>query len=108
MHGLRLEDALIDRVLTPHDFPELLLRERWDDEIEAGLVRDYHDWLSPSLLTHSGLSRATRDRLERAACAQAERLYRVRGLLPEIVNKDLIDVALVEAMLRRAGNSPTR
>ena len=93
----------IDPELLAACFPELLLRERWESQIEAYLVRDYHDWLAPALLTHTYLKRATRERLERAACRQAEKLYRVRPLLPEVINADLVDVAMIEAMLRRAG-----
>jgi hypothetical protein len=100
--GTGIEPALAARELGAAQFPELLVRERWDGEIEAALVRDYHDWLAPALLTHPNLARAARDRLERAACAQAEKLFRLRQLLPEIVNRDLIDVALVEAVLRRS------
>ncbi len=100
--GCRLEPTWVGRLLGAEAFPELLLREQWESEREAGLVRDYHDWQSPWLLTHTTLRRATRDRLERAACRYPERLYSVRQLLPEIVNLDLVKVALVEACLRRS------
>lgn len=83
-------------------FPELLLRDEWPSEAERALVRDYHDWHAPYLLTHTNLARATRDRLERAACRQAARLYRVRQLLPEMVNHELLQVAFVEAVVRRS------
>ena len=66
-------------------------------------MRDYHDWQAPKLLTHGNLTHATRDRLERAACRQAEALYRIRHLLPEVVNPDILQVAMVEAVIRRAG-----
>lgn len=89
--------------LAPDTFPELLLREHWDNRGDSYLVRDYHDWQAPRLLTHGNLTRATRDRLERAACRQAEALYRMRHLLPEVVNPDLLKVAMVEAVIRRAG-----
>ena len=83
-------------------FPELLLRSDWPSEQERELARDYHDWHAPYLLTHTNLARATRDRLERAACKQASRLYRVRHLLPEILNRELLNVAFVEAVVRRS------
>lgn len=102
--GSGLEQALIGRHVEASWFPELLVREEWDTDVETGLARDYHDWLAPSLLTHANLRHATRERLERAACSQAEKLYRVRHLLPEIINAELIDVALVEAVLRRNGS----
>ncbi len=106
--GTGLEARLVGRPLEPSSFPQLLVREQWDSDVETGLVRDYHDWLAPTLLTHSNLPRTTRDRMERAACRQAEKLYRVHQLLPDVVNVDLIEVALVEAMLRRAGDSAVR
>jgi hypothetical protein len=46
---------------------------------------------------------ATRARLERAACRQAEKLYAVRALLPEVIDTDLVKTAFVEAVIRRAG-----
>jgi hypothetical protein len=103
-HGI--EPELVGRQIEAVWFPELLAREEWDSDLEQGLVRDYHDWLAPALLTHSNIRRATRERLERAACAQAEKLYRVRHLLPQVINSDLVEVALVEAMLRRTANPP--
>jgi hypothetical protein len=101
-HGI--ESELIGRQIEAAWFPELLVRDEWDSELELGLVRDYHDWLAPALLTHGNIRRTTRERLERAACAQAEKLYRVRHLLPQVINNDLVEVALVEAMLRRTTN----
>ena len=96
------DPALQGRELDQARFPELLVREDWESETEAGLVRDYHDWQAPGLLTHTNLRRATRARLEHAACRQAGKLYRVHRLLPELLDPDLIKVALVEAVLRRA------
>ncbi len=102
LHGRRLDSEHVGRKLGHDAFPELLLREKWEVEQEQSLVSDYHDWQAPSLLTHSRLSHATRDRLERAACRQAEKLYKVRHFLPEIINRDLLNVAFVEAVIRRS------
>lgn len=102
LHGNRLDAAQVGRRLECDAFPELLLRERWEMEPEQKLVSDYHDWQAPNLLTHARLSHPTRDRLEHAACRQAEKLYKVRHFLPEIVNRDLLNVAFVEAVIRRS------
>jgi hypothetical protein len=99
---LRLEEHAHGRRLARDWFPELLVREDWEDMTDRDLVFDFHDWQAARLLTHSDLAPATRDRLERAACRQAEQLYAVRALLPEVVNADLIKTALVEALIRRA------
>ena len=94
--------ACAARRIDAERFPELLLRHDWPSEAERALVQDYHDWHAPYLLTHTNLKRATRDRLERAACKQASRLYRVRHLLPEMLNTELLNVAFVEAVVRRS------
>jgi hypothetical protein len=97
-----LEARLRGRRLDAADFPELLLRTEWQTEAERNLVHDYHDWHAPQLLTHTGLSPAVRARLERAACRQASRLYRVRNLLPEVLDPEAVRVALVEAVIRQS------
>lgn len=97
-----VESALAGRRLDRPDFPELLLREQWGSEQERSLVRDYHEWHACNLLTHTGLSRATRAALERAACRQAAKLFRVRHLLPEVVDTEAMRVALVEAVIRQS------
>ena len=102
LHGHRLDPDQAGRQLGRRDFPELLLREQWEAEQENKLIGDYHDWQAPNLLTHTTLSPPTRDRLERAACRQAEKLYKIRHFLPEIINPDLLNVAFVEAVIRRS------
>jgi hypothetical protein len=101
LDGLNLSAEFRERTLGADLFPELLVREVWPSDTHEKLVRDYHHWQAPYLLTHSDLARNTRERLELVACQQAERLYSVRNLLPEIVNKDRVDTAMVEAVIRR-------
>ncbi len=105
LNGIGLDTAFVGRRLAGGQFPELLLREHGWNRGDAALARDYHDWLAPRLLTHANLTRATRDRLERAACRQAEAFYRLRHLMPEPVNPELVQVAMVEAVIRRAGQA---
>ena len=97
-----LDHALVGRGLDRQEFPELLLRPDWDSDQERDLVRDYHEWHASSLLTHTDLSRSTRAELERAACRQANKLFRVRHLLPDIVDSELLQVAMVEAVIRQS------
>jgi len=101
LDGLNLTTGLKGRSLDASQFPELLIREAWPIESHEQLVRDYHYWQAPYLLTHSDLATETRRRLELVACQQAERLYSVRKLLPEVLNKERVDAALVEAVIRR-------
>lgn len=95
-------EGVTPRRLDREFFPELLLREKWESEQETALVRDYHDWHAANLLTHTDLSRTTRETLERAACRQSTKLFRVRHLLPETVNVELLRVAMVEALIRQS------
>jgi hypothetical protein len=97
-----LDRALAGRWLERQVFPELLLRAQWDSDQERDLVHDYHEWHAPSLLTHTNLSRATRAALEPAACRQAGKLFRVRYLLPEIVDTERLQIAMVEAVIRQS------
>jgi hypothetical protein len=100
--GLRLKDEEIGRTLMAQDFPELLITEVWDNDIQRGLVADYHDWYAASLLAHQNLSRRTRERLEKAACKRPQALLANYPLIPEILDEESIEVALVSAKLMNA------
>lgn len=102
--GMHVDASLVGRILPRSAFPALLLREGWAQETCGRLVKEYHNWMSPSLLTHQDIDHALRSRLELAACRYAERLYVVRNLLPEVINKDRVDSALVEAVIRRSAS----
>ena len=96
-----LSPDLAKRVLPAEAFPELLVREHWDDEMFSAMVDDYHAWQAPELLTHASLSKQARDRLEHKASESAQRIYRLRNVLPEIINKDLMQTVFVEAVIRQ-------
>lgn len=95
--GARVE--LMGRELPAAAFPPLLLAEDWPKADVTALVGAYLDWAAPYLLTLP-MDRERRSRLERAACARPELLYRYRHLLPEVIQKDLVDPALVQAVLK--------
>lgn len=100
--GLRLKDGEIGRTLEAAAFPELLISEDWDSAVQRGLVTDYHNWYAASLLAHQNLSAVTRSRLEQAACQRPQTLLAAYPLIPEIIDQDAIDVALVSARLMNA------
>jgi hypothetical protein len=100
--GLRLTDDELGRHLAADEFPELLISENWDNDVQCGLVRDYHDWYAAALLAHQNLSLATRRRLEQAACKRPQPLLASYPLIPEVIDQDAIDVALVSAKLMNA------
>jgi hypothetical protein len=100
--GLRLKPDETGRTLSAEVFPELLLRENWENELQQGLVADYHNWYAASLLAHQNISAETRLRLERAACERPQSLLAVYPLIPEVIDQEAIDVALVSAKLMNA------
>lgn len=103
LSGMRLEPELHERQLARAEFPELIVRERWNNVAERTLVQEYHDWNAALLLTHCKLSTHARTRLERSACAQPDKLLHIFRLIPEFVNRDPVDIALVQARLMAAG-----
>ncbi len=100
--GLRLEDDEVGRKLKQDEFPELLISAQWEEQVQRGLVEDYHNWYAASLLAHQNLSRATRERLEKAACKRPQFLLTSYPLIPEIIDEEAIEVALVSAKLMNA------
>lgn len=103
IEGLRLHDGEQGRIISAEDFPELLISENWADEIQQGLVADYHDWYAPALLAHQNLSMETRRRLECAAFKRPKLLLSQYPLIPEVIDQEAMDVALVSAKLMNAG-----
>lgn len=100
--GLRVNDSDIGREFDADDFPELLISEDWEDETEQGLVRDYHKWQAAWLLAHQNLKPETRRQLEQAACKRPQSLLSTYSLIPEILDADAVEVALVSARLMNA------
>lgn len=100
LHGRRLDNE---------KFPELLISELvWENDQERELVKDFHHWHASDLLTHTNLTDETRDRLERVACKSALSLFARRHVLPRVINKELIDQALVEAKIRYSSGSTNK
>lgn len=97
--GLRVPEDWVGRRLPAEVFPELLVDESWAAPEEAALVEDFHNWIAPRLLAHQNLSRATRARLERAACRRPRALLESYPMIPEVLDRDSIKVALVEGKL---------
>jgi hypothetical protein len=102
--GMRLPYEWRGRMVRAEDFPELLVRETWNNRLEQSVIGDYHRWLSPLLLCWPRLSQTTRARLELEACDKPQWLARVYRLLPALINPDRIHAALVAARLEQAQN----
>ena len=100
--GLRVEQAGLGRVYGASDFPELLISTDWKNDIDQALVNDYHHWQAAWLLAHQNLTAGTRAALEQAACKRPQSLLAAYSLIPEILNEEAIEIALVSAKLMNA------
>lgn len=99
--GMRVDTALQGRRLPAEAFPELLLDEAWDSARDTEVIAAYHDWNAAALLAHQGLRRATRARLEAAARRRPRPLLDHYAVIPEILDREAMKVALVAARLSR-------
>ena len=97
--GLRLDPVWAGRQLSGADFPELPVRETWHEPQHAALIREYHHWIAPELLTQSGLRSSTRKRLEAAAAEHPERLLKIYRVLPAVADASHLNAMLVAARL---------
>lgn len=86
-------------------FPPCLLREDWENAQQQRLCDLYLRRLAPRLLVLPGLPASVRRRLEVAARAHVFDVERFHPLYPEVIDRELIDAARVEARLRRAAES---
>jgi len=100
--GIRLDGTGKQKALQADAFPELLVRESWPQVQDRVLVGDYLGWQAPLLLLLPHLRHDTRERLEYAASRRATVLYQYRKLIPVIANKEIVQPALVEAVIRRS------
>ncbi len=100
--GFRLPPGAEGRSLPAECFPELPLREVWEEGGMQARVDAYHAWQAPWLLGLQGLGDATRARLEQAAAHQALWVEEQHRLYPKVLDRDRLNAVLVEAGLRRA------
>jgi hypothetical protein len=100
--GRRLPHEWRGRTVAAEDFPELLVREKWNTRLEQSVISDYHRWLAPLLLLWPRLSPETRRRLELQACENPAWLARVERLLPPLLEPERVRAALVAARLEAA------
>jgi hypothetical protein len=100
--GYRLAKAWAARTLAAADFPELLVGEKWNNQLEKSVIDDYHGWLSPFLLCWPKLTDATRARLEAEAWKQPRWLEQVYRLFPKVLDAPALNAALVAARLAQA------
>jgi len=102
LEGLRLKPEWEGRALPAGAFPELLVREEWNNRLEQSVINDYHAWLAPLLLLLPRLAPATRERLEKAAALRPGWLLKVHRLLPAVLDRERLNAALVAARMEES------
>lgn len=107
LQGQHLPTDMEGRWLPAETFPELLVFEVGETDLNTAIMADYIDWLAPRLLTLLTLHPATRNRLETLAFKQALEVEKYYHLYPEVFDEAGLTVALVEAQLRRASGDVT-
>jgi hypothetical protein len=88
------------RLNEEESFPNLMVREDWDEEQDDDLCQRYLTRQSPRLLTLHSLDQELRRQLEINARPHALEVERFNQLYPEVVDHVLMNAILVEARLR--------
>ena len=100
--GIHIADTLKGRQLAQDDFPELLLKDTWQDETAQQLISAYIEWQAPFLLTLPQLKPLTRKRLEQLAFKQPFKVEGQYKLWPEVIDAERLKAVLIEAQMRRS------
>lgn len=101
LQGINVPPRLVGRRLAADAFPRYFLRQHDSSPAHWQLIEDFLAWQAPWLLLLQDLSRPARARLEQIARAQALTVDKHYPLYPEIIDDELLNVARVEAALRR-------
>lgn len=98
--GINLEPPLAGRQLSAADFPVNLLELQRHDAAHRQLLGDFIGWQAPWLLLLPTLAADMRSQYEEYARLQAVKMARQHKLYPEIINRQVLEAALVETRLR--------
>ena len=99
--GFNAKAQWFDRNIANSDmFPDLMIREDWEDPHSADLCQRYLKRQSPRLLMLHDLDADVRRQCEINAREHALEVERFYLLYPEIIDQALIDAVRVEAKLR--------
>jgi hypothetical protein len=93
---------LAGRKLPSSSFPELLVREHWDESQACQWVEDWSHHLAPWLLQLPQLSRRRRVLLERAASCNPPLVESLHRLYPRVIDQQLLTTTRVAAKIATA------
>ena len=101
LHGINISETLVGRTLDARAFPVMLLDMQHHDAVHERLIGDFVSWQAPWQLLLPSLDTQTRRTLEECARVQPLKIEQQYRLYPEIVDRDTIDSARVEARIRK-------
>jgi hypothetical protein len=101
LDGINLDTGLVQRTLAADAFPAHLLEDTRHDATHRALIEDFIRWQAPWQLLLPELDAATRTAFEQHARVQPLKLAQQYRLYPEIIDRQAIDAARVEARLRQ-------
>ena len=101
LYGINIHHDLAGRTLDNGDFPLLLLDTEAHDDLHRRLLHDFSCWQAPWLLLLPTLDSELRREYEQHACVQAIKVAGQYQLYPEIIDREAIDSARIEARLRK-------
>lgn len=88
------------RHLSVESIPALLLTEDWVDQTERERVRNFHNWIAPSLLTLQMIDHEHRLRLEQTLNVQAISVEHHWRLYPEVMQQKYIRSARIQSRMQ--------
>ena len=100
--GAGIDPGIGNRVLPADSFPAFMLRDAEHDSLHSRLISDFFCWQAPWLLLLRDLDLETRREYEQYARVQPLKIAQHYQLYPEIVDRETIDAARVEARLRES------
>jgi len=106
LQGINLASGRQRRSLPAGAFPPFYLSDNGDNRDQHMLIHDFIAWQAPCILLRHDLQPGMRVRFERLASARALALDKHYPLYPEIIDQELVNVARVEAALRRRQPDP--
>jgi len=102
MTGHNISEELINRELSDTHFHAFMISDKNHDNHHINLINEFVQWQSPWLLLLDSISESQRMILEEKAQKRALIVDQLHQLYPEIIDTGLINVARVEAALRKS------
>jgi len=96
------QDISSGSTVSAERFPYCMLYTEHFTESEQQILKQYFRWLAPYLLSLQNVDDKIREQLEIDASRRPDVIHSLYKTIPNVVNRKLLNAALVEAELRKA------